>query len=133
MAVQVLHAVDDIPLAPPSGPDTGAAALAIVAAVHQRPIDLVRLAHETGRPGHARMTAELVPGPRRGNLLRGGSGLVGMRAAHLIENGSVLTNGSRFGISETERMSVRLHPSKRFQVLPVISGPVSAANRQDPR
>ncbi|WP_245524151.1 DUF4261 domain-containing protein [Methylobacterium nonmethylotrophicum] len=43
-------------------------------------------------------------------------------AAYLSEKGPVLKDGSTFGISETERMPVRLLTSQRFPGLPVISG-----------
>ncbi|MDH2312135.1 DUF4261 domain-containing protein [Methylobacterium brachiatum] len=55
-----------------------------------------------------------------------------MLAAYLIERGPVLTDGSTFGISEAERIPVRLCPSERFAGLPVISGSIAAASPQHP-
>lgn len=52
--------------------------------------------------------------------------LAGGLAGYLVEKGPVLKDGSTFGISETERMPVRLCTSERFPGLPVISGSVSS-------
>ncbi len=41
---------------------------------------------------------------------------------YLIQNGPVLKDGSTFGVSETERIAVRLCQSERFTGLHVISG-----------
>ena len=65
MTVQSLNAAEEDVPPPASLPDTGAACLAIAAAVHRKPIDLVRLAHEMGRPGQPLTTGELVLGARR--------------------------------------------------------------------
>lgn len=65
MAVQSLNTLDaEIPPAAPP-PDTDTACLAIVMAVHRKPIDLVRLAHAMGRPGQPLTTADLAARPGR--------------------------------------------------------------------
>ncbi|MCJ2039186.1 type I secretion system permease/ATPase [Methylobacterium sp. J-059] len=48
--------------------DTGGLSLAIVAAVHRRPLDLSRIAHETGRPGQPLTLSELVLAARRSHF-----------------------------------------------------------------
>lgn len=73
MAVQILHAVEKEILPPAPPPDTGAACLAIAAAVHRKPIDLVAPRPRDGpsrpAPDHdrtrPRRPPQRLPGPGR--------------------------------------------------------------------
>jgi hypothetical protein len=58
------------------------------------------------------------PAPQLRALLDRAFGL----STYLIQNGPVLKDGSSFGVSETERISVRFVESKAFPGLPVIAG-----------
>ena len=51
--------------AAPGDSDTGAAALTIVAALHQRAVDVTRIAHDSGRPGQPLGPDDLVLAARR--------------------------------------------------------------------
>ncbi|MDE4909286.1 type I secretion system permease/ATPase [Methylobacterium sp. 092160098-2] len=62
----------------PSYTDTGAAALAILAALHQRAVDVARIVHDNGRPGQPLGPDELVLAAHRNHfrakLVRSGAG-----------------------------------------------------------
>ncbi|TDX60940.1 uncharacterized protein DUF4261 [Methylosinus sp. sav-2] len=52
-------------------------------------------------------------------------------ATYLVQNGLVLEDGSTFGVSETERIVVRLCMSERFPGLAVIAGSLAAKRRRE--
>jgi hypothetical protein len=48
---------------------------------------------------------------------------------YLVQNGPALKDGSTFGVSETERIAVRLRKSERFKGLAVIAGSLMTMER----